>query len=121
MRKKPRLLQSFIRTLHDLPGYDRLAPPLEQSFDLVAARRPDLLSRGLFAEKGRSTVQLELVLREALKELQKMASEAENPDEICAPDLSNLRFNHTTGRLHVGHGSRSAYVFSRSEPDDESA
>jgi hypothetical protein len=110
MQKRPKLLRSVVNALSRL-GYEDLAPALAQSFDLVAVRRPELLSRALFAERGRNTVQLEAVFRAALKELKSVANEADDPDKICAPDLSNLRFNHTTGKLHAGHSSRWVYVF----------
>ena len=110
MPAKPRLLRTFIKALYGL-GYDELAPKLERSFELVAQKRPDLLTRGLFAERGRNTVQLEAVVRAALEELEIMAAAASSEDEICAPGLSNLRFNHATGKLHLGHGYHWVYLF----------
>ena len=117
MNKKPRLLQSMVDALQRLAGYESLAPRLARSFDLVAIRRPELLTRSLFAERGHSTVQLELVFRAALKELEVIANEAGDRDQIFALDLSNLRFNHTTGKLHIGHSNQWVYVFPRPASD----
>jgi hypothetical protein len=120
MQGSPKLLRGFVQALCSLPHYQDIRPALEESFSLVASRRPDLLSRGLFAERGRDTVQTEIVLREALKELKTIAAGTEDPDTIFAPDFYNLRFNHATGRLHVGHGSHWVYVFPAPENDKNS-
>lgn len=81
---------------------------LQRLFDLVAARRPDLLHRSLFAERERSTVRIELILRETMRELEAMAKDTSGME---IPYVANLRFNHSTRKIHAGHSHRWVYLF----------
>ena len=78
----------------------------------VAQRRPDLLERSLFSERSRRTIEIEKVLIKTIVEIDTMVSSGTLPNGLAAPFLSHLRFNHSSGRLHIGVGSRSTLLFS---------
>jgi hypothetical protein len=126
------LLEAFLLTLEAVPapretlrfvpvgvfaGFDpQFVGELRELFGLVAAERPDLLERSLFAERSHDTVEIEKVLRATIAHLKTMAEVASSRLAASSvPDVSHLRFNHTNKRLHVGTSSRSApFVFPRS-------
>jgi hypothetical protein len=105
-----RLLEPFVAALEQLDG--RSYDDLRVLFAAVASRRPELLERSLFAERSRRTSEIEKVLHGAMAELEQMEHAGVLPEGMSVPYLYHLRLNHSTGRLHVGHGSRSVVLFS---------
>lgn len=106
---KIQLLAAYVAAYENLHG--------EPSADLryllaeVSRRRPDLLERSLFAERRRSTSQMEMILRNVLAEVDGMVEIGLFPDDFDPPYLGNIRFNHSTGRLHLGSSHRSVLIF----------
>lgn len=113
--KRHRLLEPLVVALEQLDG--RSYDDMRLIFAEVARRRPDLLERSLFSERSRRTTEIEKVLLKTIKEIDAMVSADAVPNGLAAPFLSHLRFNHSSGRLHVGHGSRSMLLF----PDDSAS
>lgn len=79
-----------------------------------AERRPDLLQRSLCAERDRSSVEIELVLKETMRELEAIARDTPG---MQVPYVFNLRFNHSTRKIHAGHSHRWTYLFSEAQTD----
>ncbi len=115
MDKPHRLLEPLVVALERLDGRPRRE--LRQIFAEVARRRPDLLQRSLFSERSRRTSEVEKVFHKAVVEIDMMVKTGALPSGLDAPFLSHLRFNHSSGRLHIGHGNTSIVLFSDgSEP-----
>jgi hypothetical protein len=108
--KRHRLLEPLVAALEQLDG--RSYDDMRLIFTEVARRRPDLLERSLFSERSRRTTEIEKVLLKTIAEIDTMVSTGSLPDGLAAPFLSHLRFNHSNGRLHIGHGSQSTLLFS---------
>jgi hypothetical protein len=72
---------------------------------------PDLLERSLFAERSRRTAEIEKVLGSAIEEIDRMVKTGTLSPGPEAPYLCHLRLDHSIGRIHVGHGSRSILLF----------
>jgi hypothetical protein len=106
---KHQILDAFVSALERISGSPCIE--LRLVFAEVARRRPDLLSRSLFADRGRKSLEVEKVLRAVIAEMEQMERSGEVPLGMEVPYLGNLRLNHSTGRLHVGEGYRSALLF----------
>jgi hypothetical protein len=107
--KRHQLLEPYLDALERLSS--RPADDVRLLFAEVAKRRPDLLERSLFAERSRRTTEIEKVLRAAMAEIEKMAQAGALPPGLDVPYLGGLRLNHSTGRMHAGHGDRSVLLF----------
>lgn len=104
------LNERFVRAFEHLNdnGYSH---QLRLLFAAVARSRPDLVERSLFAEKARSTVEAEKILNLTLAELVNLKANGTLPPDTEVPHLDNYRFNHSTGKLHLGHSQYSVYFF----------
>ena len=109
---KSYFLQSYVAAVVELSN-DNPETELElaQIFKAVGKSRPDLTERWRFAERGKSTVELEKLLDEALNEAKHLIASGKLPKDTEVPYLGHLRINHSTGKLHQGYGSRSVTIF----------
>ena len=114
MSPKRPLLESFVRAIEALDHYSPLyAAKLRELFAVVGKRRPDLLERYQFAERGERSVEIERILNEVLSEVHLLDREGKLHKDSGVPYFGSLRFNHATRSLHLGH-SRGVALFPRS-------
>lgn len=113
MKEAVILLQPFLDAVVRLqpPYYTKLPERLQTLFKIAGERRPDLVERTRFATLGRNSLEIEKILLEALSLLRQLERAGELPAYLQVPDIDNYRFNHTTGRIHVGTSHCNALLF----------
>lgn len=109
--KTLKLLGRFTSALRELGRSVWWCDEVEFLFAIVAESRPDLLERSLFAERARSTLEMERLLKLVSVELIKLQSEGKIDENIDLPDFDTLRLNHSTKTLHQGHSYRCVKLF----------
>jgi hypothetical protein len=106
------MLQPLLDALR-AANWHQAADRLEPLLLAVEKARPDLRERSLFAARAKNSMQLERIFLEAMDEAQRLHEMGAPGTEGGIPYIHNLRFNHSTGRLHIGHGSHYADLFDK--------
>ena len=79
--------------------YTKLPERLQTLFKIAGERRPDLVER---TRLGRNSFEIEKMLLEVLSLLRQLERAGVLPAYLEVLDIDNYRFNHTTGRIHLG-------------------
>lgn len=106
-----RYLEPFLAAIEELGTEGRDFQKTAEVFDLVATERRDLYHRSLFACRGKKSIEIERLVKETLVVLKELQEAGKIDPEFELPTFGSLRFNHTTGYLHAGHGYRHRKLF----------
>lgn len=95
--------------------WEATADRLEPLFGAVAEVRRDLLERSMLAALAGNSIELEKVFHEAMIEAERLHGIGSAGTEGGLPYIHNIRFNHSTGRIHIGYGGRFSSLFAEDE------
>jgi hypothetical protein len=102
---QPELLGPFMKGWATA-GNETQVRELRDVFLEVAKFRPGLMERSIRAEYEKNSVEIEKLLREIQKVMVELCNSGSIKTPI-SPYFSHLRFNHNSGRVHIGMGGRS--------------
>lgn len=77
----------------------------------LATCDPDLVRLSDVAIAARSSSKIDAVFRNVKRRFDEIEASARPIEEFEIPYLHHIRINCSTGRVHIGHGNRSALLF----------
>ncbi|KAB2772424.1 hypothetical protein [Brucella anthropi] len=84
---------------------------LRKALNMLATGYPDLLRSSEEANAARSPSKIDAVFRNVKRRFDEIEASARQIEEFEIPYLHHIRINCSNGRVHIGHGNRSALLF----------